>query len=271
MRCPGCRRCSNPLDVYAADRPGGIAAVARSARPLIYVPNSEQHGRRDRPAHLQDRAALRRRRAAAARGALLRPEDAVGRPTTRATASRRSTRAPASPGRPVPVDDPYNLYFTPDGRYAIVVAERLQPARLPRRAHDAARITRCHVPCPGVDHMDFTADGRYAARELRVLRPDGRDRRARASASVTDVAAARRPRCRRTSSSRPTAASSTSPTWPRTASGWSTRDSFRKIGLHPHRRGRARPLREPRLALPLRLEPRRGLGLADLASARARW
>ena len=29
------------------------------------------------------------------------------------------------PGRPIPVDDPYNMYFTPDGRYAIVVAERL--------------------------------------------------------------------------------------------------------------------------------------------------
>ena len=29
------------------------------------------------------------------------------------------------PGRTIPVDDPYNMYFTPDGRYAIVVAERL--------------------------------------------------------------------------------------------------------------------------------------------------
>ena len=28
-------------------------------------------------------------------------------------------------GAPIPVDDPYNMYFTPDGRYAIVVAERL--------------------------------------------------------------------------------------------------------------------------------------------------
>jgi DNA-binding beta-propeller fold protein YncE len=30
------------------------------------------------------------------------------------------------PGHPIPVEDPYNLYFTPDGRFAIVVAERLQ-------------------------------------------------------------------------------------------------------------------------------------------------
>ena len=29
------------------------------------------------------------------------------------------------PGSPIPVADPYNMYFTPDGRYAVVVAERL--------------------------------------------------------------------------------------------------------------------------------------------------
>ena len=34
--------------------------------------------------------------------------------------------ATGKPGKPVPVTDPYNLYFTPDGHYAIVVAERLQ-------------------------------------------------------------------------------------------------------------------------------------------------
>ena len=64
-------------------------------------------------------------------------------------------------GPPIPVDDPYNMYFTPDGRYAIVVAERLH--RLDFR--DAHTFTLHHslaVPCAGVDHMDFTADGRYA-------------------------------------------------------------------------------------------------------------
>jgi DNA-binding beta-propeller fold protein YncE len=64
------------------------------------------------------------------------------------------------PGRPVPVRDPYNLYFTPDGRYAIVVAERLR--RLDFR--DAQTMKLAHslpVPCPGVDHIDFSADGRY--------------------------------------------------------------------------------------------------------------
>jgi DNA-binding beta-propeller fold protein YncE len=64
------------------------------------------------------------------------------------------------PGRAIPVDDPYNMYFTPDGRYAIVVAERL--ARLDFRDPHTFRLHHSlRVPCFGVDHMDFTADGRF--------------------------------------------------------------------------------------------------------------
>jgi YVTN family beta-propeller protein len=64
------------------------------------------------------------------------------------------------PGRTIAVEDPYNMYFTPDGRYAIVVAERLQ--RLDFRDARTFRLHRSlHVPCLGVDHMDFSADGRY--------------------------------------------------------------------------------------------------------------
>jgi YVTN family beta-propeller protein len=64
-------------------------------------------------------------------------------------------------GRQIPVDDPYNLYFTPDGRSAIVVAERL--GRLDFRDPRTWKL-RKSVPtgCVGVDHMDFTADGRGA-------------------------------------------------------------------------------------------------------------
>src|SRR5689334_24357883 len=34
--------------------------------------------------------------------------------------------ATGKPGKPVAVDDPYNMYFTPDGRSAVVVAEALK-------------------------------------------------------------------------------------------------------------------------------------------------
>jgi YVTN family beta-propeller protein len=66
------------------------------------------------------------------------------------------------PGTTIPVDDPYNLYFTPDGRSAIVVAERHK--RLDFR--DPATMTQqqsIQAPgCSGINHADFSIDGRYA-------------------------------------------------------------------------------------------------------------
>ena len=80
------------------------------------------------------------------------------------------------PGRTVPVTDPYNLYFTPDGRYAIVVSERR--GRLDfRDAHTMKLHHSLPVPCSGPNHMDFTADGRYPAAQLRVRRQGGQGRR----------------------------------------------------------------------------------------------
>ena len=59
------------------------------------------------------------------------------------------------------VKDPYNMYYTPDGKYAIVVAEREK--RLDFYNANAMKEPpfKLPVPCRGVDHMDFTADGRY--------------------------------------------------------------------------------------------------------------
>jgi YVTN family beta-propeller protein len=62
-------------------------------------------------------------------------------------------------GTPVPVDDPYNLYFTPDGAKAIVVAERMQRLDF-RDPHTWKLIKSVHIPHLGADHLDFTADGR---------------------------------------------------------------------------------------------------------------
>ena len=56
--------------------------------------------------------------------------------------------------------DPYNMYYTPDGKYALVVAE--QRERL--EWYDAKTmkfVKELWVPCKGVDHMDFSANGRY--------------------------------------------------------------------------------------------------------------
>lgn len=66
------------------------------------------------------------------------------------------------PGTAVPVDDPYNMYFTPDGKEAIVVAEAF--ARLDfRDAHTMALHNSLQAPeCKGINHADFSMDGTYA-------------------------------------------------------------------------------------------------------------
>ena len=68
------------------------------------------------------------------------------------------TGRPAGPN--IGVDDPYNMYFTPDGRYAIVVAEARQNLDF-RDPHTFALRHRIHVNCAGVDHIDFAATGAY--------------------------------------------------------------------------------------------------------------
>jgi YVTN family beta-propeller protein len=69
-----------------------------------------------------------------------------------------TTGTPSGP--PIRVPDPYNLYFTPDGRYAVTVAENLKRLDF-RDPHTMALRVSLPVPsCPGVDHADFSADGR---------------------------------------------------------------------------------------------------------------
>jgi YVTN family beta-propeller protein len=151
----------DPNDLYAADRPGRLSPMVRGFRPLVYVPNSDsssvdvidprtfkvvgQFPVDRQPQHVTPSWDLRRLWVGNDQGNTLTPID----PRT------------GTPGRPVPVDDPYNLYFTPDGRNAIVAAERLR--RLDFRDPTTMRLRhRLPVPCRGVNHMDFTAGGRYA-------------------------------------------------------------------------------------------------------------
>jgi DNA-binding beta-propeller fold protein YncE len=138
-----------------------LSAIASKALPRIYVPNSlsntvdviDQHTFKivrhfavgALPQHVTPSWDLRTLYVLNDEGNTVTPID----PTT------------AKPGAPIAVEDPYNMYFTPDGAFAIVVAERLQ--RLDFR--DAQTMKLVHslpVACPGIDHMDFSADGAYA-------------------------------------------------------------------------------------------------------------
>ena len=64
-------------------------------------------------------------------------------------------------GTPIAANDPYNLYFTPDGRSAIVVAEL--HSRLDfRDPHTMALQQSVAIPsCRGINHADFSSDGSY--------------------------------------------------------------------------------------------------------------
>jgi YVTN family beta-propeller protein len=60
----------------------------------------------------------------------------------------------------IPIPYPYNLYFTPDGKKAIVVVERLQTLEF-RDPHTWKLLGSVYIPSAGVDHMDFSSDGHY--------------------------------------------------------------------------------------------------------------
>jgi DNA-binding beta-propeller fold protein YncE len=149
-------------NVYSADVAGDLSSVVRNDPPLVYVPNSmsntvdvisqrtfkivEQFPVGELPQHVTPSYDLR----------TLYVDNDLGNSLTPINPQT------GRPGAPIPVEDPYNLYFTPDGRFAIVVAERLQRLdfRDPQTMHLVHSLS---VPeCRGVDHMDFSADGRYA-------------------------------------------------------------------------------------------------------------
>jgi YVTN family beta-propeller protein len=153
-------RLIDPHDVYAADRPGMLAPTVRGFPSRVYVPNSEsgtvsvinpqtfkvigQFRVGVNPQHVVPSYDLKTLWVNNDQGNSLMAID----PRT------------GKPGRTVPVTDPYNLYFTPDGHYAMVVSERR--SRLDFR--DAQTMHLHHslaVPCSGVNHMDFSADGRF--------------------------------------------------------------------------------------------------------------
>ena len=157
---PGMPPLLAPHDVYAADRPGELSPAVRGDRPLVYVPNSgsdtvdeiDPHTYRivrsfsvgALPQHVVPSWDLR----------TLWVTNDIGNSLT--AIDPRTGR----PGRTVHVEDPYNLYFTPDGRSAVVMAERLREVVF-RDAETMALHHVVNVPsCAGVNHADFTADGR---------------------------------------------------------------------------------------------------------------
>jgi YVTN family beta-propeller protein len=68
----------------------------------------------------------------------------------------------ARSGPDVPVDDPYNMYFSPDGTSAIVVAEAFKRLDF-RDPHTMAMQQSIETPnCSGINHGEFSIDGKWA-------------------------------------------------------------------------------------------------------------
>jgi YVTN family beta-propeller protein len=65
------------------------------------------------------------------------------------------------PGPEIAVDDPYNMYFTPDGKSAIVVAEAMKRLDFRDPQTLALQGSVSAPKCGGINHGDFSIDGKY--------------------------------------------------------------------------------------------------------------
>jgi YVTN family beta-propeller protein len=157
---PGMPPPIDPADVYAADRPGNIAAGAAHAQSRVYVPNFGS----DTLSVIDPRTFKVVRTVPAGHG----PQHVVPSWDLRTlwiNDNTGNTLIPIDPvtsrlGKPVPVEDPYNLYFTPNGKFAMVMAESRR-AIVFSDPHTMAPRHVLPVGCNGVNHADFSADGRY--------------------------------------------------------------------------------------------------------------
>ena len=149
-------------DIYADAGANELSATARLAKPLVYVPhnNSGQVWVID-PATFQVIAKY------PAGVELQHVVPAYDMKTLYATDDLGNKLIPFDPvtglpAAPIPVIDPYNLYFTPDGRYAVSVAEAHQEL-VWYDPHTWRQVDVTPTPdCAGIDHADFSTDGRTA-------------------------------------------------------------------------------------------------------------
>ena len=150
----------DPRDLYAADRPGRLSAQVRHDRSLVYVPNFASN-----TVSVIDPRTYRVIRTVQVGAGPQHVVPSWDLRTLWVNDNTGNSLTPIDPvtgsfGRPVAVDDPYNLYFTPDGRYAVVMSEGRRQIVF-RDPHTMAVRDVLPVGCSGVNHADFSPDGRY--------------------------------------------------------------------------------------------------------------
>jgi YVTN family beta-propeller protein len=157
---PGMPAALDPKDVYAATRPGRLSPVVTGFVERVYVPNSGSNTVDVIDPHtfkIVDHFAVGKEPQHVAPSYDLKNLWVLSDLGDSATHIDPAT---GRMGATINVKDPYNMYYTPDGKYAIVVAERLHRLDF-RDAQTMKLVESLVVPCRGIDHMDFSASGRY--------------------------------------------------------------------------------------------------------------
>jgi YVTN family beta-propeller protein len=163
---PGMPPVPDPNNLYSETRPEKLSPAVAGSLERVYVPN-----RQSNDVYVIDPATLKvvDRFKVGAHPQHVVPSwdlktlwvanNAEGRTDGSMTPIDPKT---GKPGTAIPVDDPYNVYFTPDGRSAIIVAEALKRLDF-RDPQTLAMQDSLPVPeCAGINHADFSIDGRYA-------------------------------------------------------------------------------------------------------------
>ncbi|HEY8620834.1 MAG TPA: hypothetical protein VIM01_12250 [Dermatophilaceae bacterium] len=148
---------TGPVNIYAAARAGMLSPTAKQAKSLVYVPNGTANTVQvidpstykviatyptgGQPQHVVPSWDMRTLWVNDDIGNDMVPIDPIS----------------GKPGKRVRVQDPYNLYFTPDGAHALVMAERLRRIDV-LNPHTMAFERSLPVPCHGVNHADYSAD-----------------------------------------------------------------------------------------------------------------
>ena len=163
---PGMPPVPDPTNLYSETRADKMSPAVAGALPRIYVPNRQGNDVTvidpatmkvvDRfpvginPQHVVPSWDLK---------TLWVTNNAEGRPDGSLTPIDPTT---GKPGKTIMVEDPYNMYFSPDGKSAIVVAEALKRLDF-RDPQTMALQYSIDVPqCKGINHADFSIDGRLA-------------------------------------------------------------------------------------------------------------
>ena len=150
----------NPADLYFADRPNQLSDAVKGMPSYVYVPNSNSD-----TVSVIDPATYKVVRTVPVGHQPQHVVPSWDLQTLWVNNDLGNSLTPINPrtgafGKPVPVNDPYNLYFTPDGKSAMVMAEANRQIVF-RDPHTMAIQDILPVPCAGVNHADFSPDGTY--------------------------------------------------------------------------------------------------------------